>query len=816
MGDKSKLPQTCEIGIVPKSSKTSLASRIVSLGCAACFVIASMTIGVRLMSRGFADNNAPSSPPIQVCGNTSELNGPASVPVGSITIAAGDNSSSLAASRLPANTTYYLAAGTHTIGTGEFGQIQPGQNDTFIGAPGAILNGQSDNRFAFVGTSSTITGVTIEYLTIENFMPPGSQGAVNTNSNDNWTIQHDTIENNLPGAAMMIGSNNTITHNCLTNNGEYAFNGFQDPSDPESSPLTSGPQNISMTNNEISFNNTCNWDAASDFPITSPAGCAGAGQSEGCGCDGGGKFWAADTVTFNDNYVHDNYSVGMWADTNNTGFDVEGNYFSNNLGEGIIYEISYNALIKNNTFIDNANGGGPQNPGFPDGAIYISESGGDSRVPGFSSGSLDITNNVFTDNWSGVVLWENSNRYCASSANSSSGDCTLVNPSVANLTTCANAADLATTPYINDCRWKTQNVSVSDNVFNLTPSNIGADCTQANTCGFNAMFSEFGTFTPYNAWVVPENIANNQNNVFSDNTYNGPWSFMGFDQGDTVDWSQWSSGFDDWNGSGDHFNAQDAGSTFNGTPPTTVLPSTPGNVTAVANSSTSVTVSWDASTDTSGTVAGYRVLRGGTQIATVNAPATTYNDTSVSASTQYSYTVEAYDTAMPANVSAASSTAVVTTPSGSQSPPSVNITSLTNNALIHGGALALSASATPVSGNTISQAQLLVNNAVVQTLISVPFNFTLNTLSYKDGSYTVSVKATDNHGSIGSGSVTAIITNGDINTDNKVNISDLAIMAGHWNQQSGAIYGQGDITGDGKVNIQDLAVMANSWEQQWL
>jgi hypothetical protein len=48
----------------------------------------------------------------------------------------------------------------------------------------------------------------------------------------------------------------------------------------------------------------------------------------------GGKFWRTHGATF-DNYVHDNYSVGMWADTDNNAFDVEGNYFANNSGEGI-------------------------------------------------------------------------------------------------------------------------------------------------------------------------------------------------------------------------------------------------------------------------------------------------------------------------------------------------------------------------------------------------------------------------------------------------------------------------------------------------
>ena len=41
--------------------------------------------------------------------------------------------------------------------------------------------------------------------------------------------------------------------------------------------------------------------------------------------------------------MHDNHSVGLWADTNNVGFDIEGNYISDNDAEGVFYEISYNA-----------------------------------------------------------------------------------------------------------------------------------------------------------------------------------------------------------------------------------------------------------------------------------------------------------------------------------------------------------------------------------------------------------------------------------------------------------------------------------------
>jgi hypothetical protein len=56
-----------------------------------------------------------------------------------------------------------VRAGTHAFGTGQFGQITPQNGDTFLGAPGAILDGRGANQYAFAGTAS---GVTIEYLTL--------------------------------------------------------------------------------------------------------------------------------------------------------------------------------------------------------------------------------------------------------------------------------------------------------------------------------------------------------------------------------------------------------------------------------------------------------------------------------------------------------------------------------------------------------------------------------------------------------------------------------------------------------------------------
>ena len=97
-------------------------------------------------------------------------------------------------------------------------------------------------------------------------------------------------------------------------------------------------------------------------------------------------------------------------------------------------------------------------------------------------------------------------------------------------------------------------------------------------------------------------------------------------------------------------------------------PSIPGGVTAAAIAANQIDVSWTASADNVG-VDHYALERNGQPLVTVPGTATSYSDTSVLPSTQYSYTVEAFDAA--GNHSGPSSPATATTPA----PP----TSLTFN-----------------------------------------------------------------------------------------------------------------------------------------
>jgi glucose/arabinose dehydrogenase len=96
-------------------------------------------------------------------------------------------------------------------------------------------------------------------------------------------------------------------------------------------------------------------------------------------------------------------------------------------------------------------------------------------------------------------------------------------------------------------------------------------------------------------------------------------------------------------------------------PTDTTPPTVPAGVTAAAQTSSSIRVSWTASTDASG-ISAYRIFRNGGATAVASVQTTSFTDTGLAPTTAYSYTVVAVDAATPPNVSAASAAASATTP----------------------------------------------------------------------------------------------------------------------------------------------------------
>jgi parallel beta-helix repeat protein len=206
----------------------------------------------------------------------------------------------------PEGTTFIIKAGTH-LGQ----QVIPKNGDSFIGEPGAILDGQHTATYAFgMGGKE----VTVRGLVIENYAAPLQKGAIQPgNESWRWLLENNEIRLNS-GGGIGAGSGWVVRGNYVHHNGQIGVFGAGD--------------DILFEGNEIAFNNTDNIDSGWEA--------------------GGSKFVWTRNLILRNNYVHDNQGPGLWVDGHNIYTLYEGNRVINNSGPGINHEISYDAVIRNN------------------------------------------------------------------------------------------------------------------------------------------------------------------------------------------------------------------------------------------------------------------------------------------------------------------------------------------------------------------------------------------------------------------------------------------------------------------------------------
>ena len=363
------------------------------------------------------------------------------------------------------NTVVYFEPGQHIM-AGTY----TGNNSDYVGGytaalGSAVINGVDGGTGGTGVGGSTFTASiassghnvydTWEYLTIENFLSTvngGVIGDVNGGGFSNGdTYKYDTIGPNLYGytgntTAPSYGESSgggygidgsadtTIEYDCVTQDAQGGFN------------ITNG-LNLVVANSEISSN------GLGVYPDVGGPG----GSPYSCGCSGGGKVFFSLNADIVNDYIHDNYNSGVWFDFGNAGGDVSHNYIASNWAAGITEEGSYNANISANTVVGNgwaSNGAWPEGVGglpcyggvsctnglgpiegggggLPFGAIAIENSGGNPNmdtvsvpaqfnVPGCASNctvtsryrqNLTITGNVLSNNFGGVFLYTDTDRY---------------------------------------------------------------------------------------------------------------------------------------------------------------------------------------------------------------------------------------------------------------------------------------------------------------------------------------------------------------------------------------------------------------------
>lgn len=174
----------------------------------------------------------------------------------------------------------------------------------------------STAAYAFLGNANDVT---ITGLTIEKYANAAQTGAINAilpsePYSRGWTVENSEIRLNHGGGIVM-GSEMHVLRNFIHHNGQIGLG-------------AGGGSNSIVDSNEISYNNTAHYSA--DWEA------------------GGTKFHNTDNLTLSWNHVHNNRGPGLWCDGDNTHVLYENNHTNNNVGAGILHEVSFDAVIRDN------------------------------------------------------------------------------------------------------------------------------------------------------------------------------------------------------------------------------------------------------------------------------------------------------------------------------------------------------------------------------------------------------------------------------------------------------------------------------------
>jgi parallel beta-helix repeat protein len=217
--------------------------------------------------------------------------------------------------------------------------------------------------FAFHGDADDVT---IRGLTIEKFANPPQRGVILARVfgspqtyGHRWVIENNLIQLNH-GAGITAGHGARIIDNRVLRNGQLGING-------------GWGKDTLVEGNEIAYNNWAGFQ---------------------WGWEAGGTKWSySDGLTVRNNHSHHNEGPGLWTDGDNIRTLYEGNLVEHNAQVGIFHEISYAAIIRNNTILSNGVNAGLNS------YVYIYAAG----IVVSSSSDTEVYGNTVLGNWNGIT-----------------------------------------------------------------------------------------------------------------------------------------------------------------------------------------------------------------------------------------------------------------------------------------------------------------------------------------------------------------------------------------------------------------------------
>ena len=274
----------------------------------------------------------------------------------------------------PAGTTFYLKAGTYGRQ-----QVTPKSGDTFIGQPGAIMDGQNVTANAFYSNNKGQSNVTIKSLEIKNYTTPNADyGAITGQNVTKWIVTDNVVHHNKQaGIRAGTGTGWQVLRNKAYANGVAGITAYQ---------CNGGL----IPGNEVYGNNP-----SGAFTMR----------------EGGMKVFKSVNLTIRGNNVHHNKGKGIWSDTNYPTMLIEGNTVTDNSGTGIYHEIGYAAIIRNNTSSRNGNGSEQVSGSITRAGIQVT-----------NSPNVQVYGNTVMDNHNGISgLYFTGTRRLARTGHTASG-----------------------------------------------------------------------------------------------------------------------------------------------------------------------------------------------------------------------------------------------------------------------------------------------------------------------------------------------------------------------------------------------------------
>ena len=277
-------------------------------------------------------------------------------------------------------------------------------------------------------------------------------------------------------------------------------------------------------------------------------------------------------------------------------------------------------------------------------------------------------------------------------------------------------------------------------------------------------FSVLGNGTMWLAYFPIDEQSLNWNRVHTTEYTNGVWTspaLVGYNMNGIYDWDlsgpQYDPGFIIYRPDQPQVAFRSADSRIHSynldgslVVPAPAGPTAPTNLVSSNITSSSVVLSWTASTGTLG-VAGYYVYRcqgTGCNPAMIGTTSnTSVQDTGLASGTSYTYAVAAYDASH--NVSALSAPFSATT---AVIAPTVTITNPSNGANLKTASATISSSASDVTG--VVKMQLYIDGSLKAQTASSSLSYKWNTNKIAAGSHTITSKAYDAVGNTGAMSIT--------------------------------------------------------------